>query len=269
MDHEDVREHLELAAAEPAGIDRLMAGDTPLAASIAAHLAGCPSCTDELDRLRRASIVIGDAIRTTPPPELRERTLRLVREMGRVRRAPERPMPAPAAATGAPPRWPRPLAWIAAIVAAVVLAVAGTALVLDRQTSNRLAEAQYQLAGLSRVTAATAALSNEPDAQHVALDGEDDLWGRLVYSPGTAEVAVIASGLSEPAGDREYRCWVEVDGTRRPVGKMHFGGDLAYWAGPVDAIADLPEEATFGVSLVDAAGTDLSGPAVLAGTTAE
>ena len=79
MDHDEVREQLELAATEPAGIDRLMAGDTPLAAAIAAHLAGCSSCTDELDRLRRAAIIIGDAVRTTPPPELRERTLAFVR----------------------------------------------------------------------------------------------------------------------------------------------------------------------------------------------
>ena len=85
MDHDEVREQLELAATEPAGIDRLMAGDTPLAAAIAAHLAGCSSCTDELDRLRRAAIIIGDAVRTTPPPELRERTLAFVREVGRIR----------------------------------------------------------------------------------------------------------------------------------------------------------------------------------------
>ena len=62
MDHDEVREQLELAATEPAGIDRLMAGDAPLAAAIAAHLAGCSSCTDELDRLRRAAIIIGDAV---------------------------------------------------------------------------------------------------------------------------------------------------------------------------------------------------------------
>ena len=85
MDHDEVREQLELAATEPAGIDRLMAGDTPLAAAMAAHLAGCSSCTDELDRLRRAAIIIGDAVRTTPPPELRERTLAFVREVGRIR----------------------------------------------------------------------------------------------------------------------------------------------------------------------------------------
>ena len=114
MDHEDVREQLELAAAEPNGIDRLMAGDTPLAGSIAAHLAGCPPCTEELDRLRRASILIGDAVRTTPPPELRERTLALVRAVGRDRTpvVPEAARPAaiaavPAASPAIGPAWGR------------------------------------------------------------------------------------------------------------------------------------------------------------------
>jgi Anti-sigma-K factor rskA len=273
MDHEDVREQLELAAAEPSGIDRLMAGDTPLAGSIAAHLAGCSSCTEELDRLRRASILIGDAVRTTPPPELRERTLALVREVGRDRTpAPARVLEPVAASASAAPvavaafsrTGPR-LAWVAAIAAAVVFAVAATALVLDRQSADRFATVEQQVAGLSHVTATTVALSGEPDVAQVRLEGTDDDWGRLVYSPAKGELAVIASGLTEPASGREYRCWVEIDGERKPVGKMFFGGDLAFWAGPAEAIANLPADATFGVSLVDASGSDVGDPPVLEG----
>ena len=273
MDHEDVREQLELAAAEPSGIDRLMAGDTPLAGSIAAHLAGCSSCTEELDRLRRASILIGDAVRTTPPPELRERTLALVREVGRDRTpAPARVLEPVAASVSAAPAatatggtGPR-LAWVAAIAAAAVLAVVGTVLFLDNQSGSRIAGYEDQLAGLSRVTAATVALSGEPDVAQVRLDGTDDRWGRVIYSPAKGELAVVATGLTEPVAGREYRCWVVVDGERKPVGKMFFGGDLAFWAGPAEAITDLPADATFGVSLVDAAsGSDVGEPPVLEG----
>ena len=46
MDHEETREQLELAAVEPGGIDRLMAGDTATAQAVAAHVAGCPACAD-------------------------------------------------------------------------------------------------------------------------------------------------------------------------------------------------------------------------------
>ena len=279
MDHDEVREQLELAATEPAGIDRLMAGDTPLAAAIAAHLAGCSSCTDELDRLRRAAIIIGDAVRTTPPPELRERTLAFVRDVGRIREpTPAAPppvasaaatMPVAVSAATAPPGFGRGLAWVGAIAAAVLIAVTATAFVVDRQAGDRLAVAQAQSAGLAHVTAATLALTGEPDAEHVQLAGTDDRWGSVVYSADKGELAVIANGLTEPAGDREYRCWVEIDGQRTPVGKMFFGGDLAFWAGPVETISDLPPGSTFGVSLVDTAGSDVGEPPVLTGNVAE
>jgi hypothetical protein len=280
MDHNEVREQLELAATEPAGIDRLMAGDTPLAAAIAAHLAGCSSCTDELDRLRRAAIIIGDAVRTTPPPELRERTLAFVREVGRIRDAtpeaalaPVAPLaaavPVAVSAATAPAGYGRGLAWIGAIAAAVLIAVAATAFTLDRQFGERLAASEAASAGLANVTATTVALSSEADAEQVRLAGADDRWGRVVYSADRGELAVIAKGLTEPEGDREYRCWVEIDGQRTPVGKMFFGGDLAFWAGPVETVGDLPEGSTFGVSLVDTAGSDVGEPPVLTGDVAE
>ena len=44
MDHNEVRELLEDAAVEPGGLERLMAGDTPNAALVAGHLAGCAEC---------------------------------------------------------------------------------------------------------------------------------------------------------------------------------------------------------------------------------
>jgi hypothetical protein len=280
MDHDEVREQLELAATEPAGIDRLMAGDTPLAAAIAAHLAGCSSCTDELDRLRRAAIIIGDAVRTTPPPELRERTLAFVREVGRIRDSTPEAAPAPvtAAATAvpvavsaatAPAGFGRGLAWVGAIAAAVLIAVAATTFVLDRQFGERLAASEAASAGLANVTATTVALGSEADAEQVRLAGTDDRWGRIVYSADKGELVVIAKGLTEPADDREYRCWVEIDGQRTPVGKMFFGGDLAFWAGPVDNVSDLPPGSRFGVSLVNTAGSDVGEPPVLTGDVAE
>ena len=82
MDHDAVREHLELAAAEPGGLERLMAGDTAVAQAVAAHLAGCPACTDELARLDRAATLVRGAVRATAPADLRERTLAAIRTAG-------------------------------------------------------------------------------------------------------------------------------------------------------------------------------------------
>jgi len=92
MDHAEARELLELAAIEPDGLDRLAAGDTPEAAALAGHLAGCPACAGELERLRRVSGLVRAALReeavvTAPavPAELRARTLSFVVELGRER----------------------------------------------------------------------------------------------------------------------------------------------------------------------------------------
>ena len=85
MDHDETREQLELAALEPGGLERLMAGDTPVAQAVAGHLAGCPACTEELVRLRRSAAVIGTGLREMPPADLRARTLAAVRAEGVVR----------------------------------------------------------------------------------------------------------------------------------------------------------------------------------------
>ena len=85
MDHSEARELLDLAAVEPGGLDRLMAGDTPAAISLAGHLAGCPTCVDEYGRLRQVSAALRDVIATQPPAELRDRTLAFIAAVGRPR----------------------------------------------------------------------------------------------------------------------------------------------------------------------------------------
>jgi hypothetical protein len=287
MDHDEVREELELAATEPQGIDRLMAGDTPTAQAVAGHLAGCPACAEELVRLRRTASLIGDVVRAIPPPELRDRTLAYVREYGRVHEPAGVDAPAPLpvdASTPLPVDLPRNeeptggrrtaplsrLGWIAAAAAVAVFSVATTAVLLQGSFSERLDEREATAQNLARITVAAVALGSEADATRVELadatgSSGTPLIGTLLFSPTNAEVVVIASGLVEPQSDLEYRCWVEVDGVRSGVGKMFFGGGLAYWAGRVDAVEGLPAGATFGVSLVDAAGGSVEPEPVLEG----
>ena len=85
MEHAEALERIEMAAVEPDGLERLMAGDTPDAAAVAGHLAGCPSCADELVRIRRTSAVVREIVRSEPDPELRDRTLAFVKAVGRDR----------------------------------------------------------------------------------------------------------------------------------------------------------------------------------------
>src|SRR4051794_38875072 len=85
MDHAEALERMEIAAAEPDGLERLMAGDTADAAAVAGHLAGCASCQAQLAAIRRTSVLARHVIEAQPDPELKERTLAFIREVGRDR----------------------------------------------------------------------------------------------------------------------------------------------------------------------------------------
>ena len=112
MDHAEALERIEIAAAEPEGLERLMAGDTPDAAAVAGHLAGCPSCAEQLVAIRRTAVLARHVIEAEPDPELRERTLAFVRAVGRERPAAPQVADRPAAPhlPDRPTRIPR---WVA------------------------------------------------------------------------------------------------------------------------------------------------------------
>lgn len=297
MDHDDVRELLEDAAIDPGGLERLMAGDTPSAALVAGHLAACPDCAEELARLHRAVGMIRPVVRSVPPPELRERTLAHIAAVGRPRGDPAseaataRPSSAPVAAphAGVQPDFPagasiprelvtlRPapgrgrLPALAALAAALIVAVGGTGLVVTAARDGEARQQAAEIDALGDVARWTLRVGAQPDVRRVALSPVDrapggmNATGELVFSPASKELVVVAERLPLPPAGREYRCWVEVDGKRTSIGKMFFGGDLAYWVGEVGQVAGLQPAVQFGVSLVDLDGSTGPGEAVLAG----
>lgn len=276
MDHADALELIELAAVEPDGLDRLMAGDTPESGAVAGHLAGCPACVAELARIRRTSALAREVIAEQPDPALRARTLAFVREVGRDRSGTPGTLagrdavdlPAPAAvpvAAGAaghadtasvpvPGRRPAWLAW-AGLAAVLVLGVAlGAAIAATRSPADQL---EREVAVLQTTTTASLRVGAAPDARRIELAATDAggaATGTVLYAPSSGELVMVAAGLPDPAAGQEYGCWVEVDGERTRIGRMYPGGDLQAWAGPVDGLADLPPDAVFGVSLVPAEG---------------
>lgn len=287
MDHQDALEQLELAAVEPGGLDRLMAGDTPTAAAVAGHLAGCEACAGEAERLRRAVPLVRDVVRTTPPADLRERTLAFVRAAGTPRGveaavAPaavgDRPAPAevasaPQAAAAAPPsfggrrRAVGILPWVASIAAAVVISVAASSFVIGNRVDQQLAEQDRAIAGLEAVTAATLEITADPAAERVALAPTEgsDASGSLLFSPTSTELVVVADGLSAPPEGQEYRCWLLVDGVREDVGRMYFADELAFWVGVTPGVAAAEPGTTFGVSLTATDGSGAQTDPVIAG----
>jgi hypothetical protein len=286
MEHAEAREFLEIAAVEPGGFDRLIAGDTPEASLLASHLAGCADCTEEMERLRVASSLIGRTVRSMPPPELRDRTLALVGALGRDRSGgPVAPSlavvtdgpGAPAASLGAPISGRRPVAarpagsgrrlalWAASLAAAVVIAVAGTSVLVGRIHEERAAAQAQQIASLAKVATWSLRIDGQPDARYVELTSPSGASASLLFSPTSSELVVLASNLPLPPDGMEYRCWMETAGRRAPIGKMFFGGGVSYWVGDVDTIAGATEGTRFGVSLVPIGGDVVSGEPVLLG----
>ena len=277
MEHAEALERIELAAVEPDGLERLMAGDTPDAGAVAGHLAGCPSCVAELARVRRVAAVAREAIAAAPDPALRERTLAFVREVGVDRSgagaagvAPVEPVaPVPslvpeapvAGSSGVPvaiaPR--RRLGWkaVAGLAAVLVAGIAvGAGVAINRSPAPQLAQ---EVEVLQATTETTLRVESQPDARRIPLAATGDApgaAGTLVYSPSTGELVMVATGLAAlPEGD-EYGCWMEADGERTGIGRMYPGGGLQSWAGWVEGLEALPEDAEFGVSLVPADGSE-------------
>jgi hypothetical protein len=280
MDHAEALELIELAAVEPDGLDRMMAGDTPESSAVAGHLAGCPACAAELVRIRRTAVLARQVLASEPDPALRERTLALVREVGRDRSAPgsptgsgeaaaspasPRPVAAPPPPTVRPASVRRPWVAIAGIAAGLILAVAlGFAAATVRSPADEL---EAEVAVLQETTEATLRLQAVPDTERVVLVSTDAgaaPAGDLLFSPSSGELLVVASGLAPLEPGDEYLCWVEVNGERRRMGEMYPGGDLQSWAGTVEGLADLPPDAVFGVSLVPEGAA--SGTPVLTGS---
>ena len=290
IDHEQVRELLELAAVEPGGLDRLAAGDTAESAAAAGHLAGCASCMEEARRLAAVGPVLRDAVASVPPDELRARTLALVKAVGRERPMPaaaeveeagpslapplvasERAQPTPLTADSVVlatrsrrrPRWPI----LAAAAVLVVLVVGGSLFAF--MSAGRL---QTQAANLAELNQATLDLTAQPDAVRVALIGVTDPTaapGTLLFSPGTQELVVSAPSLTEPARGQWFACWMtRPDGSRVRLGWMEFGGGLAYWAGWSEELAKAGPGTTFGVTLVGDDGKPVAPGDVLQGTVA-
>jgi hypothetical protein len=276
MDHAEVRELLELASAEPGGLERIVSGDAPQAAALAGHLAGCPQCAAEADALRRSGTVVRDVIRTSPSADLRDRTLAYVAEMGRDRSQPsvQGAAPQPVASPASAKDWSlpalrdwRPLAWAGSLAAVIVVSVVATASIVGGRVDTQLAEAsaaiedqRAAIAGLAMLSDWTIRLSADVEAARARLsppEGGGTATGTVMFSSATHELVMVASGLSPPPVGDEYRCWVEIDGRQEPIGRMYFAGDLAYWVGEVEALTG-SEDIGFGVSLVDAASVNLT-----------
>jgi hypothetical protein len=265
MDHAEVLERIELAAAEPDGLARLVAGDTPASAAIAGHLAGCEACAAELSRTARVATLAREAIRELPEPNLRARTLAFVREVGVQRSsaagpggtdaqvdagedAPAAPTSELAGAINAHSRrrsMRRRTAWSVAVGVAAVIVAAVAGFAAGGVVHTGLPEGQ---AAAARTTLH---IAEQPDAVIVALApiGGGVATGAVMYSVASGELSMIVSGLDPAPSGASYACWVEQGGQRQRIGVLYLEGGEGSWAGMVSGLGSIGAGARFGVSL--------------------
>ena len=218
--------------------------------------------------------LLRDVVRTTPPADLRERTLAFVRERGRSRAARPsrpptavrldagRPIPVAGDAAGRRRRGPRrgdrsPVASCRGSRRSPPRSSSRSwrsTLIVGARVDEQLAAQDRAIAGLEAVTSATLAITAEPDAERVVarLDGRlADATGRCCSRPSTTELVVVADGLTEPPDGPGVPLLAARRRDAQDVGKMFFADDLAFWVGDTPAVATISDGTTFGVSLTE------------------
>lgn len=277
MDHAEAHERLADIALEPASLE-LSSTEAELD-PLRSHIDGCASCRADLAAWRTTHDAIDDALARADggrgrladlaaepsivsPASLRAAIARIPESGEDVpgatvvasRTAGDRRQVAPIRS-----RWRRG----AALVAVLAVLVAGVALLRDQ--SARLDAAVAETRELTSVTAVLGRVLSDPAHHVVSLASADGTANGSVAWSGH-DLAVMTRALERPPAGQTWRCWIERDGVRSPVGEMWFAGDLAYWTGSLDdwATISLDDGGRFGVSLEPAPGGGHGQPVLVA-----
>jgi hypothetical protein len=152
---------------------------------------------------------------------------------------------------------------VTAVAAAAFMLVIGvTGLAVDQVV--RAIATQSVTSDLAALAGATSRVLADPDHVSFALTGLDGAPAGSAAWSGE-DYVIMTKALQPPGPGTEYRCWLEVDGDREPIGVMRFGGDVAYWWGSVDVQQGYWRSGgLLGVSL-ERIGADSSGAPILVG----
>jgi hypothetical protein len=264
MEHAEAHERLSDLALEPRRLAGLADDPSTEVAELRAHLGRCDQCRAFLAGWQRTWAEIAKVPRSAagvvlqPPPELRERVVAAVTREAREPATPEEARPVAAGArsgevqTAGPSRLRGWRPWLIA-AAAILVAVLGIANSLFMTTE--LARLQAENADLAVAAATLDRVLTAERSWKVTLRTADGTpGGTLAWS--ATEVVVIASGLPAPGPAQAYRCWLERDGSRTPIGWMAFSRSTGYWTGLMSDYGDgaLRPGGRFGVTLVPAGG---------------
>ncbi|MFD7729616.1 anti-sigma factor domain-containing protein [Kitasatospora phosalacinea] len=215
------------------------------------HLAGCPSCAQEVAGFRAALARFGSAEAVPAPASLKAA---VVAALPSVRQ--DAPAVAVAAAERADRadgkrsvgrsggRWP----WFALAACLAAALGAGGIAVQQHEQADR---ARARAAALRQQHDRFADLLTAPDvrtATAAAADGAGT--GTVVWSDSRARAGFLASGLPAPAAGRTYELWFDDGGTMRPAGLLPGGDGALLLTGPLNGASGV------GLTLEPAGGSD-------------
>ena len=256
LSHSEAHEQLADLALEPAALERLArAFEAPSGAMsldrLAAHVRTCRPCQDEIRDWQRVHDQVGAALggrdgpiqladlaREEPlsaPASLRGAVAAIASEErpGDGSTAAPRPL-RPAVDRSRTPFGTRYAARLLPLVAVLaVVAVAG-GLLLDQ--SRRLDRATAETTALAAVATTLDRVILDPAHRAVELRTANGVAGGSVVWT-SRDLVVLTTALSAPPADAVYRCWVERDGKRSPIGRMFFAGGTGYWTGSLEGWA--------------------------------
>jgi anti-sigma-K factor RskA len=218
------------------GVYALGALDAAEAQRVAAHLAACPRCSQEVDALRQTIGLLAAAGAGEAPTGLWEAI------GARIEGSPPAgdsrpPVPALLGRTRRKPGWRRPSRWLgaaagAAAAAAAVIIASGTIQIahLEHRVSQ-LTAAAGQSGGFQGAAAALI----DPSARRLLLTStrpETKPLGELVILP-SGSAYLIASGMAPLPATSTYQLWAVIDGRAISVGVLGaYLGDVAFSVDP-------------------------------------
>jgi hypothetical protein len=275
MDHAAAHERIEDLILEPARLTALADSNEPDDVALREHLAGCPTCSADLDGWERLQARLTEALPRSAdaaaaavgtvelPPSLRARVISAARSAGGSdSQAAGDGSSAPAPIGIARVRARRAVAtWVGLAASLVILA--GTTIITVDQVARR-ATAESEARALSAALAAVDRILAAPEPRIRELrtpSGESA--GSVSWS--RHDWVVLTTALAKPSADQHYRCWLENGDSNVAVGEMEFVGDTAYWVATLDEWAtwEMGPTTRFVVTLEPIAGRARTGDAVL------
>jgi hypothetical protein len=197
------------------------------------HLVDCPTCAQEAAELVGTASRLATVAAEPAPPGLRERVMR---EVATVRRE----SPGASRSAKAPRAWyAQPLGMAASFLLVVSLALAGVAVVADRQADRA-----------ERTAARIASVATHPD--RVSLDQPISTGGVAYVVAAEGDAVFRAEGLAVLPEDRSYQLWVMDGSEARSVGVLGRGT-----SSPVEHfVEDIGSGDSLGLTVEPGSGSD-------------